>query len=38
MSRSFLSDASNPVVDMGGQFTVSGGSYTATGSFAATSQ
>ncbi|MCY4503393.1 MAG: FecR domain-containing protein [Alphaproteobacteria bacterium] len=39
VNGSFFSDGSNPVVDVGGQFTVtSTGGYTATGSFAATSQ
>ena len=39
MDGSFFSNGSNPVVDVGGQFTVtSTGGYTATGSFAATSQ
>ena len=38
MAGSFFSDASNPVVDAGGRFTVTGGGYMATGAFAATSQ
>ena len=38
MAGSFFSDGSNPVVDAGGQFTVTGGGYMATGAFAATSQ
>ena len=38
MAGSFFSDGSNPVVDAGGKFTVTGGGYMATGAFAATSQ
>ena len=39
ITGSFFSNGRNPVVDVGGQFTVTdGSSYTATGSFAATSQ
>ena len=38
MAGSFFSDGSNPVVDAGGKFTMTGGGYMATGAFAATSQ
>ena len=38
MAGSFFSDGSSPVVDAGGQFTVTDGGYMATGAFAATSQ